>query len=117
MGNKRLWTALVEIIPAGDDNLEDLIDLEGINDENEYLGAWANVMVESDDILTAHNIILQGLAEKRFKVIDFEYLDDYSHYKDVYETGVEFDEAEELLRNSSYRFCIIGKLFPFTEIE
>lgn len=110
---ERLWTALVNIQPIDNLKFNDLIEVQDDNILQDYDGAWAKVLVKEPDILKAYNTIIAGFAEKNFIPVDFEYLDDFNHYKDSFEVDDDFVYGENLLNESNYKFCIVGRIFPY----
>lgn len=117
MEQHRLWTALVNIRPDEGYRFEDLIDTEETEEQTSFDGAWANVIVKADEFIDAYNLVMMGMMEKNFLVVDFDYLTDYTHYKENYNVSDDHSVAEDLLSNSEYMFCVVGELLPYSDTE
>src|SRR4051812_41682889 len=117
MEQHRLWTALVNIRPDEGYKFEDLIETGEDEPTVSYDGAWANVIVKGDEFIDAYNLVMMGMMERNFLVVDFDYLSDYSHYKDNYDVSEDHSVAEDMLSNSEYMFCVVGELVPYSDGE
>ena len=67
---KNIWISLVNIKSKEGFSFMDLTDTD--DDEAlpyNYVGAWGNILVKSDNIKSALDIISQGLDELHFEVV------------------------------------------------
>ena len=109
---KNTWLSFVNIV-AETDKINDLIDLEGEEDNSNYSGAWANIIVKAETIKEAIDIIPLGLGELDFNV---EFIDKIENIASL----VEYDEISEdvikevdWLLSTNYVFKISDKIFPY----
>lgn len=108
------WLAFVQIkLESGFDFCE-LVESD-IDIVDEYVGAWANVIVKSADINQALEIVHLELKEKHFMV---SFIDKIENIQSLIETKAlkpsVIQEVDWLLQKD-FVFLISDKIFPFTE--
>lgn len=113
---KSTWLAFVNIV-AENGKITDLIDLEGVEDNSDYSGAWANIIVKGTTIKEAIEIIPLGLEELGFSV---DFIDKIENISSL----IEYDEIDEnvikevdWLLSTDYVFKVSDKLFPYESNE
>ncbi|WP_312186881.1 hypothetical protein [Sphingobacterium sp.] len=111
---KTVWLALVEIEAKKGNKFHELLDFEGEPNE-QYIGAWGNILVKCDRINEVPDIIEKGLNELGMTILFIDKIENLESLKDV--NGITEDVIEEvdLLLNSHYIFRISDKLFPYID--
>lgn len=110
---KNVWLAFVHIQAKVNYSFMDLIDFDIEDDNDNYQGAWANILIKSDNIKDAIEIIHQGLDELNFDVVFIDKIENV-------ESLIEYDEINEIVKSevnwllkSEYVFKISDKIFPY----
>lgn len=112
---KNLWLAFVQIKAKSGLRFNELIntDSDSGRSNEEYIGAWANVIIKADSISDALEIVPPGLLELNFEV---DFIDKIENLKSLVENNELKDsvvhEAKWLLQ-SQYVFKISDDIFPF----
>lgn len=109
---KNTWLAFVNII-AKNGKITDLIDLEGVEDNSDYSGAWANVIVKGTTINEAIEIIPLGLEELGFSVDFIDKIENISSLIEYDEVDENVIEEVDWLLSTDYVFKVSDKLFPY----
>lgn len=111
--HKNIWLAFVHIKAKKNYNFMDLIDFNSEIDNTNYQGAWANILIKSENIKDAIEIIPQGLDELNFEVVFIDKIENA-------ESLIEYDEINEIVKSeviwlskSNYVFKISDKIFPY----
>lgn len=111
---KKLWIASVDIEAAPGYEFNDLIDCSECNETlPAYNGAWANVILQSETIKEALNLIEQGLSEKNFIVKFIDKIENLYFLVEDNDVNVEIIKEAEWLYSSKFRFMISDKLWPY----
>jgi len=106
--------AFVQI--AAQDNLSfaELIDSAHENDVD-YIGAWANVLVKAESAQKALEIVPQGLAEKKFNVIFIDKIENVESLIESKELDSKVIKEVDWLLSTDYVFMISDRIFPYKE--
>lgn len=110
---ERVWLAFANIGAMNGYTFKDLIDTESTNENDQYTGAWANVLLVADDIYAALALLPKGLQELNFKFI---FIDKIENLEAPIENGeVNQDLIEEVnwLLASKFVFKISDRIFPY----
>lgn len=116
MKNKKysnFWLAFVNLKAKDGLVFTDLIDFDGLPDNINYKGAWANIIVKSESINEALDIVHLGLEELNFEVIfidKIENIDSLIEYKEITD---DVKNEVDWLSESEFVFKISDKLFPY----
>ena len=113
---KSTWLAFVNIV-AESNKITELVDLEGEEDNSNYSGAWANIIVKAATIKEAIEIIPLGVGELGFSV---DFIDKVENIGSL----IEYDEIDEnvikevdWLLSTNYVFKVSDKIFPYENTE
>ncbi|MBX3164435.1 MAG: hypothetical protein KF900_08140 [Bacteroidetes bacterium] len=110
---KKTWLAFVNIKAKNEFDFNELIDREGLNTNDDFKGAWANIIVKTETIQEAINLIQEGLSELNFSVV---FIDKIENLKSLIEhkqvTKTVIGEVDWLL-DSRFVFKISDKIFPY----
>ena len=109
-----MWVASVDIKADSGYNFMDLIDC---SDHNEvlpkYIGAWANVIIQSATINEALDLLEIGLNEKNFRIKFIDKIENmYSLIEDD-DVNEDIIKEAEWLYSSKYCFVISDRLWPY----
>ena len=99
----QLWLIFLNIKPKAGFLFNDLIDGEGNDSENNFIGAWANVLIKAHTIKEALQIAPLGLEELGFNI---ELIDNKEIKKEVIEEG-------DWLLDSNFVFRLSDRIFPY----
>ena len=113
---KKVWLVFVQIEAQEDYLFNDLIDSEG-SDKQQYVGAWANVLVRADDINMALELVPQGLDEKKFNVVFIDKIENVASLIEYKELDENVTHEVDWLLSTDYVFMISDKIFPYAETE
>ena len=109
----QLWLILVDIKAMTGKFFNELIEIE--DGSGDYTGAWANILIKSETINQAIEIVPLGLQELGFII---NKVDKIENFETLVENNlIEEDviqEAEWLL-SSTYVFKITDRLFPYSD--
>ena len=110
----QMWVASVDIEADSGYNFMDLIDC---SDHNEvlpkYIGAWANVIIQSATINEALDLLEIGLNEKNFRIKFIDKIENmYSLIEDD-DVNEDIIKEAEWLYSSKYCFVISDRLWPY----
>ena len=111
---KNVWLAFVQIKPEEDYSFRELIESDEENEE-EYIGAWANILVKSDNIYGALEIVPLGLKEKNFEVVFIDKIENVQSLVEYDEIDLKFLKEIDWLLSNEYVFMISDKIFPYAE--
>ncbi len=113
---KSVWLALVDIEAGKGNMFHELLDFEGELEE-QYIGAWGNILVICDRINEVPDIIEKGLNELGMRILFIDKIENIESL--INENGITEEVIEEVdwLLNSDYIFKISDKLFPYSERE
>ena len=121
---KKLWIALVRIVPKGGFSFNELVDLSdeidetyGQRDINAFVGAWANILVVAENISSALQIIPKGLNELELTVDVIDKIENTQSLINDNELSSEVLTDIDWLIGTSYKFKIVGRIFPFDKDE
>ena len=112
---KQIWVASVDIEADSGYDFMNLIDCSDFNNEAlpNYIGAWANVIIQSATINEALSLLEIGLKEKNLKIKFIDKIENtYSLIEDN-DVNVDIIKEAEWLYSSQYRFMISDKLWPY----
>ncbi len=107
------WLAFVNLKAKEDFAFADLIDLEGSTDSISYKGAWANIIVKSENINDALKIVSLGLDELDFEVVFIDKIENIGSLIDCKEITDDVISEVDWLLASEFVFKISDKLFPY----
>lgn len=107
-----LWLVFLSLKAKNGFKFKDLIDnVDSINDN--YKGAWANILVKANTIHEALEICPTGLSELGFEI---EFIDKIENFNSKYENkelNPEIINEAKWLLNSKFVFMISDKIFPY----
>ena len=110
-----IWLLLVQFEAQDGYRFNSLIEFEERSEEEEYDGAWANVLVKAKTINESIEIAQKGLTEINFKTV---YIDKSENLGSLAENGEidksVLDEADWLL-STDFVFMISDRIFPYCE--
>ena len=111
---KQIWVASVDIEAVPGYDFMELIDY---SDHNEvlpkYIGAWANVIIQSATINEALILLERGLNEKSFNIKFIDKIENLYSLIEDNDINEEIIKEAEWLYSSQYRFMISDKLWPY----
>ena len=111
---KQMWVASVDIEAVSGYNFMDLIDC---SDHHEvlpkYIGAWANVIIQSATINEALDLLEIGLNEKNFRIKFIDKIENMYSLIEENDINVDMIKEAEWLYSSKYSFVISDKLWPY----
>lgn len=117
MNYQNLWLAFVRVVPQAGTSFTHLLDEEYTRNEENYLGAWANVIAHAADIPAAVEAIKKGLAEMNLVV---EYIDSVQNVQSL----VEHEEVQDNITEDADRLLkqklsvvITDRLYPYVADE
>ena len=114
---KKMWVAFVDIVAEEGYKFDDLIDNEGRTDLPERYGAVAYIVVKSEDIKSAIEIVHKGLSEKYFKISNFFRIDNLATLVEK-ATARKIDiKTARRLEKSEYVFEISGRIWTYTSFS
>ncbi len=111
---KITWLAFVNII-AKKGKIIDLIDLAGIEDNSNYIGAWANIIIKATTISEAIEIIPFGLEELGFNVDFIDKIENIGSLVEYNEIDENVTKEVDWLLSTEYVFKLSNKIFPYEE--
>ena len=109
-----MWVASVDIEADSGYNFMDLIDCSVHNEVlPKYIGAWANVIIQSATINEALDLLEIGLNEKNFRIKFIDKIENmYSLIEDD-DVNEDIIKEAEWLYSSKYCFVISDRLWPY----
>ncbi|RZK25640.1 MAG: hypothetical protein EOO43_04985 [Flavobacterium sp.] len=110
MNYLRIWLVFVEINAHEGFDFNDLI--EGSSPGRIYIGAWANILVKSETITEAIELLEGGLRELNFKIIFIDKIENFNSLVEYDEVDKEVITEADWLIKSTYKFKISDKIFP-----
>lgn len=110
---KNTWLAFVNIKAKNNFNFIDLVEPAEENDNTDYIGAWANIIVKAKSINEAIEIIPQGLNELNFEVVFIDKVENIESLIEYEEINEDLKSEVEWLVKSDFVFKISDKLFPY----
>lgn len=108
------WLVFLNIKAKDGYIFNDLIDFDGVMDDTNYGGAWANIIIKSDDINGALALVPLGLDELNFDVVFIDKIENINSLLEYNEITEDVKNEVEWLSKSGYVFKISDKLFPYT---
>ncbi|PIQ47636.1 MAG: hypothetical protein COW03_14310 [Cytophagales bacterium CG12_big_fil_rev_8_21_14_0_65_40_12] len=113
---RKIWLAFVQIKAEHGYSFNELIDLEiEKSKEQEYIGAWANLLIKADSINDALKFISLGLNERNFETVFIDKIENLSSLVEYSEIDEKVIKEANWLIDSSYVFIISDKVFPYVE--
>lgn len=111
---KNFWLVFAQIKPEAGYLFEDLVESESFVNEK-YVGAWANLIVKSNEIIDALKLVSLGLKEKNFEVVFIDKIENVQSLVDYNELDHKILNEIEWLIDSDFVFMISDKIFPYVE--
>jgi|SRR5690625_522048 len=108
------WLAFVNLKAKDGYVFSDLIDFDGSPDNIDYNGAWANIIVKTDNIKDALEIIPLGLEELDFEVVFIDKIENIGSLMEYKEVTDDVRAEVDWLSKSEFVFKISDKLFPYS---
>ncbi len=109
----KFWLVFVNLKAVDGFVFNDLIDFDGSSDNIEYKGAWANIIIKSDSINRALEIVPLGLRELNFEVVFIDKIENIGSLIECKEINDDVKVEVDLLAKSEFVFKISDKLFPY----
>lgn len=113
MKYNNFWLAFVNLKAKSGFIFTDLIDFDGSAENIEYIGAWANIIVKSDSINEALEIVSLGLGELDFEVMFIDKIENIGSLIEYKEISDDVKAEVDWLAKSEFVFRISDKLFPY----
>lgn len=107
---RNIWLCSVQIVPAKGYKFNELVELDA---EEHYDGAWANVLVKSDDLHEVLDIIAQGLKQMNFVPVFIDKIENVQTLLEEDALGHKHGEDADYLLDSDNTFIISDELFPY----
>ncbi|MGV3642368.1 MAG: hypothetical protein ACO1NZ_17730 [Adhaeribacter sp.] len=109
---KNVWLAFVQIKPEEDYSFGELIESDEENEE-EYIGAWANILIKADTLNEALEIVPLGLKEKNFEVVFIDKIENVQSLVEYEEIDLKVLKEIDWMLTTEYVFIISNKIFPY----
>ena len=114
---KSIWIAFVQFKAEAGESFNDLINTEGQGSDLVYLGAWANVLIDSTNMNDALDIIEHGLRELKSQLIFIQKIENTALLVEEEELKSSVvDEISYMLKHG-YKFMISDRIFPYADGE
>lgn len=116
MKNKKysdFWLVFLNLKAKDGFVFNDLIDIDGSVDDIDYKGAWANIIIRSDNINDALAIVPLGLNELNFDVVFIDKVENINSLIEYKELTDNVKAEVDWLSKSGFVFKISDKLFPY----
>ncbi|WP_101688744.1 hypothetical protein [Dysgonomonas massiliensis] len=107
------WLAFVNLKAKDGLVFSDLIDFDGLPDNIDYNGAWANIIVKANNINDALEIISLGLSELEFDVVFIDKIENIGSLIEYKEVTDDVKAEVDWLLESDFVFKISDKIFPY----
>lgn len=107
------WLVFVNLKAKNGFVFNDLIDFDGRPDNIDYKGAWANIIVKSDNINNVLEIVPLGLHELGFEVIFIDKIENIGSLIEYKELNSDVKAEVDWLLKSKFVFMISDKIFPY----
>jgi hypothetical protein len=108
-----MWIAFVQFEAAAGEQFNALIDVEDTDAVPTYLGAWANVLVESSALKEALDLIEAGLKELRFQLVRIQKIEHAALLVEEQELKPSVVAEMAYMRQHGYKFMISDRMFPY----
>lgn len=109
-----IWLLLIDLTAQKGKKFNDLIELDE-GDNEEYLGAWANILIKADTFEKALQIAPLGLEELGFVIKEIDTTENLKLLIDESSVGDDVISEADWLIASDYIFMISDKIFPYIE--
>lgn len=109
-----IWLLLIDLSAPEGTKFNDLIELDEGDDE-EYLGAWANILIKADTFEKALQLAPLGLEELGFEIKEIDTTENLKSLIDDSSVGDDVISEADWLIASDYVFMISDKIFPYIE--
>ena len=109
-----IWLLLIDLSAPEWTKFNDLIELDEGDDE-EYLGAWANILIKADTFEKALQLAPLGLEELGFEIKEIDTTENLKSLIDDSSVGDDVISEADWLIASDYVFMISDKIFPYIE--
>ncbi|MCR5246397.1 MAG: hypothetical protein K6E14_01245 [Paludibacteraceae bacterium] len=109
---KKLWLTVVQIRACKGFDFNDLID-KNEDDNNKYIGAWANVLVKASTITEVVYILNEGLKELQFEVVFIDKISNMASLVEENEVSQEIISDADSLFGSDYKYVFCDELWPY----
>lgn len=110
-----VWLVFVNIKPVAGFKFHDLIESKRKNEN--YIGAWANILVRADTIQNVLEILPAGLKQLNFEVEFIDKIENFKSLVDYKEISPEVIEEADWLLCTPYFFKISDRIFPYEPVE
>lgn len=107
------WIAFIQFQAAPGERFNALIDVEDQKEVPTYLGAWANVLVESSALKEAVDIIEAGLKELRFQLVQIQKIEHTALLVEEHELNSSVVDEMAYMRQYGFKFMISDRMFPY----
>ena len=108
-----MWIAFVQFEAEPGKRFNALIDVEEQGAVPTYLGAWANVLVESSALKEAVDLIEAGLKELRFKLVLIQKIEHTALLVEKQELKSSVVTEMAYMCQHGYKFMISDRMFPY----
>ncbi|MFD2162260.1 hypothetical protein ACFSJU_07635 [Paradesertivirga mongoliensis] len=111
-----IWLSFVNVKAKDGIEFNSLIDIEEPTDRK-YIGAWANILVKSESIPEAIDIISQGLSELRFELVFIDKIENFMSLVEAKEVDEMVIKEADWLLKSDFVFKISDRIFPYDNVK
>lgn len=110
---RNFWLVFVNLKAKEGFEFADLIDSEDSTSNINYVGAWANIIIKSENINDALELVLLGLGELSFEVVFIDKVENIGSLIEYEEISDNVRVEVDWLAESEFVFKISDKLFPY----
>ena len=110
-----IWLSFVHIKAKDGIEFNSLIDIEEPSDQ--YIGAWANILVKGETIREAIDIIAEGLSELGFELAFIDKIENFMSLVEAEEVNKSVIKEADWLLKSDFVFKISDRIFPYLAQE
>lgn len=110
---KNYWLVFVDIKAKEGFEFVNLIDSENSGKNDNFKGAWSNIIVKSKNIKDALDIVHLGLDELNFEVVFADKIENIGSLIEYNEINDNVRVEVDWLAESEFVFKISEKLFPY----
>ncbi len=110
-----IWYALVDIKAAKEFLFNDLVDSDQPFGNQNYDGAWANVLIKAATIQEAIEIVPFGFKELGFEINKFDKIENFQTLVEESSINKEVINEADWLLDSKYIFKISEEIYPYLD--
>lgn len=111
-----IWLGFVHIKAKDGIEFNSLVDIKEPS-HRKYIGAWANILVKSEAIPDAIDIISEGLSELGFEPVFIDKIENFLSLIEAKEVEKSVIQEADWLLTSNFVFKISDRLFPYDSVK